>query len=153
MSPRPTLYAPRVRLCILALLLCLGCQSRGAAADAAPAADAPPAANHRVAGSWTRDGVEWRAVVIGKLPRAELRALAQDLHKSEPKVFFDLYDDDAELGKLVAARGDDDVLSAAWREAHAIGTIAGTVGVTNGQTVIKNVQLYEWKTGESTPLQ
>lgn len=99
-----------------------------------------------------RDGVEWKAVVIGKLPRAELKRLAERLHQSEPKVFFDLYDDDAELPKLVAAKGDDDVLSTAWREAHAIGTIAGTVGVTNGQVVIKSVQLYEWKTGESTPL-
>lgn len=114
--------------------------------------DARPPADHRVAGSWTRDGVEWRAVVIGKLPRAELKRLAQRLHTENPKVFFDVYDDDAEIPKLVAAQGDDDVLTPAWRDAHAIGTIAGTVGVTAGQVVIKNVQLYEWKTGESTPL-
>jgi len=135
------------------MVLLLGCQ-RDPRPDSKPTLDldARPAADHRVAGTWTRDGVEWRAIVIGKLPRAELKRLAANLHATEPKVFFDIYDDDAEVAKLVAAKGDDDVLSAPWREAHAIGTIAGTVGMTNGQVVIKSVQLYEWKTGESTPL-
>jgi hypothetical protein len=142
-----------VRPHVLAVLLLFGCRKEPVP-EAKPILelDARAPADHRAAGSWTRDGVEWRAVVIGKLPRAELRRLAERLHSESPKVFFDLYDDDAELPKLVAAQGDDDVLTPAWREAHAIGTIAGTVGVTNGQVVIKNVQLYEWKTGESTPL-
>ncbi len=96
--------------------------------------------------------MEWRALVIANIPRAELKRLARSLHHAEPNVFFDLYDDDAELPKLVAARGDDDVLSTKWREAHAVGTIAGTVATVDGKVVVKNVQLYEWRTQQATPL-
>ncbi len=112
----------------------------------------PPA--HRVAGSWTaEEGVEWRAIVIAKdVPRADLRRLARTLHADHPRTFFDVYDDDYELPKLVAAKGNDDALTPTWREAHAVGTIAGTVGNVQGQLVVKNVTLYEWKTNTTTPL-
>jgi hypothetical protein len=138
---------------VLLVLMLLSCRARENAPDAAPLdLDARPLTQHRVAGTWKRDGVQWRAIVIGNVPRAELKRLAHALHAENPSVFFDIYDDDAELPKLVAANGDDDALSTKWREAHAIGTIAGTVSTIDGKVVVKNVQLYEWKTQTTTPL-
>lgn len=141
-----------MRFVLLAALL-LSCRSEASAPDAAPPKlDARPVAQHRVFGSFTREGVEWRVLVIGRIPHGELVRLARSLHREHPKVFFDLYDDDAELQKLVDAKGNDDVLSTPWREAHAVGTIAGTVGVENGDVVVRDVQLYEWRTGATTKL-
>lgn len=137
-------------LLVAALVACRGGPS---APDAAPLdLDARPVTAFRTAGTWKRDGVEWRAVVIANVPRAELRRLARSLHQGNPSVFFDIYDDDAELSRLVAANGDDDVLSTKWREEHAVGTIAGTVSTIEGKIVVKSVQLYEWKTQSTTPL-
>jgi hypothetical protein len=163
LPPAPRTELPRarrsdslslMRSCALVLAFMLGgCRSRDAAPDAATLdLDARPVAQYRVAGAWKRDGVEWRALVIANIPRAELKRLARSLHATEPNVFFDIYDDDAELPKLVAANGDDDVLSTSWRETHAIGTIAGTVATVDGKIVVKSVQLYEWKTQQTTPL-
>jgi hypothetical protein len=138
---------------LLFVAVLASCRAEKTAPDAAPLdLDARPAARHREFGSFTRDGVEWRVLVIGKLPHGELVRLAKTLHHEHPKMFFDLYDDDAELQKLIDARGDDDVLSTSWREAHAVGTIAGTVGRKDGVIVVRDVQLYEWRTGATTKL-
>jgi hypothetical protein len=142
-----------MRRALVLLALVMGCRSREGAPDVGTLnLEARPVAQYRVAGAWKRDGVEWRALVIANIPRAELKRLAVSLHATEPNVFFDIYDDDAELPKLVAANGDDDSLSTDWREAHAIGTIAGTVATVDGKIVVKSVQLYEWKTQQTTPL-
>jgi hypothetical protein len=139
----------------------LGCHEReqvvfDAAAAPKPSAVSPPAPpTWREAGRWTqKEGdVEWRAIVIApNTPRSSLKRLARVLHTHYPTVFFDIYDDDAELGKLVAAKGDDDALPTEWREAHAVATIAGTVSVTDAGTTIASVQLYEWRTNTTTPL-
>ena len=145
--------APLVTLLLGALLSMQACRAQSTASDAAPLdLDARPLTAFRVAGTWKRDGVEWRAIVIANVPRAELRRLSRSLHADNPTVFFDIYDDDAELPKLVAANGDDDSLSTKWREAHAVGTIAGTVSTMDGKIVVKSVQLYEWRTQSTTPL-
>lgn len=141
-----------MRFFVLAALL-VSCRSESTAPDAAPLQlDARPVAQHRVFGTFTREGVEWRVLVIGKLPHGELVRLARSLHREHPTTFFDLYDDDAELQKLIDAKGNDDVLSTDWREAHAVGTIAGTVGMQGGSVVVRDVQLYEWRTGTTTKL-
>jgi len=138
---------------LLLVALLASCKEEKAAPDAAPLdLDARPVAQHRVFGTFTKDSVEWRVLVIGKLPRGELVRLARALHHEHPKVFFDLYDDDAELKKLLDAKGDDDVLPTAWREAHAVGTIAGSVAFEGGETKVRDVQLYEWRTGSTTKL-
>jgi hypothetical protein len=109
---------------------------------------------HRVAGTWKGDaGVEWRAIVVRpKLPHADLVRLARALHHEFPEVFFDIYDDDAELPQLVEAHGNDDALSKTWREAHALGTVAGTVTTVDGGLEIRDVQLFEWRSFGSTKL-
>jgi hypothetical protein len=141
-----------MRALVLVALLA-SCRSESSAADAAPLQlDARPIAQHRVFGTFRREGVEWRVLVIGKIPHGELLRLARTLHHDDPNVFFDLYDDDAELKKLIDAKGNDDVLSTDWREAHAVGTIAGTVAVENASVVVRDVQLYEWRTGSTTKL-
>lgn len=139
---------------MIVVALALGCsRAQEAVPDAAPLdLAARPVSQFKVAGTFRRDGVEWRVLVIANIPRAELRRLARSLHVANPNVFFDIYDAEDELPKLLAANGDDDALSTPWREAHAVGTIAGTVGTADGKIVVKNVQLYEWKTGTSTPL-
>lgn len=141
-----------MRALVVAALL-LSCRADKPSDDAAPLSlDARPVAQHRVFGSFTRDGVEWQVLVIGRIPHGELLRLARALHHEHPQRFFDLYDDDRELQKLLDARGDDDVLSTPWREAHAVGTIAGTVGVADGGVRVRDVQLYEWRTGATTRL-
>jgi hypothetical protein len=141
-------------LVLVALLAVASCKQDKAAPDAAPSLDldARPVAQHRVFGTFTKDGVEWRVLVIGNIPHGELLRIARSLHQESPKVFFDLYDDDTHLKKLIEANGDDDVLPAAWREAHAVGTIAGSVAQKNGETIVRDVQLYEWRTGATTKL-
>ncbi len=143
-----------MRALVFAVALLASCRSeKTAAPDAAPLdLDARPVAQSRVFGKFTKEGVEWRVVVVGNLPHGELVRLARTLHHDNPTVFFDLYDDDGELAKLVAAQGNDDVLSTDWREAHAVGTIAGSVAEKDGAILVRDVQLYEWRTGATTKL-
>lgn len=120
-----------------------------------PADEAPDASDEpRLAGHWTGEyGVEWRAVVLPKGTRAgDVRRYAKRLHARFPLVFFDMYDDDEELPKLVAAHGNDDALPKAWRDAHAIGTIAGSVKPIDGGVAVGGFQLFEWRTLKTTPL-
>ncbi len=127
-------------------------------ADGAGLPSAAPAPSvgigYREAGTWTSaEGVEWRAIVVpAGASHGALMRLAHRLHLDMPTTFFDVFDDDAELPKLIAAKGDDDALPHAWRETHEIATIAGTVGSQGGVVTVSGVKLFEWKTMETTPV-
>jgi hypothetical protein len=141
--------------------LLLGCRDASRVTDAAPSQPSAETGNlqslapieHREAGKWVQKegAIEWRAIVIPpRTTHADLLRLARSLHAQSPRVFFDLYDDDAELPKLVAAEGNDDALSKAWREAHAVGTLTAEVREADGSATVRHFQLVEWKTLETT---
>ncbi|MGZ6096173.1 MAG: hypothetical protein ACXWUG_29295 [Polyangiales bacterium] len=139
----------------LALVLLLGCRKQQVVA---PEDAGPPRETwsipHRVAGTWTGEGgVNWEAIVVHPgMSHADLLRLARLLHQTKPKTFFDVYDDDAELPALIAAQGNDDALPKKWREAHALGTVAGTVTVSDGGLEIREIQLFEWRSFRTTKL-
>jgi len=154
-----------LRAFFVVLGLTLGCRG-GASTQTDGAPPAPAAASsgnlqtlapidHKVVGTWTQkdSNIEWRAIAIPKnTTHADLMRLVRTLHAQSPRVFFDIYDDDAELAKLVAAEGNDDVLPKAWREAHAIGTLSGEVKMIDGKATIARFQLVEWHDLVTTPL-
>jgi hypothetical protein len=139
----------------LALVLLLGCNKPRAIAieEAGPPRESWTIP-HRVAGTWTGEGsVTWEAIVVHPgMSHADLLRLARLLHAEKPKTFFDLYDDDAEIPALIAAQGNDDALPKKWREAHAVGTVAGTVSSGEAGLEVRELELIEWKSFRTTKL-
>lgn len=143
-----------------ASLIPLACHSRAAppapssaaSSSLTPEGDDAPA--YRDLGHWTgAEGVEWHALVIApETTHKDLMELARRLRYRAPTTFFDLYDDGAELPKLIAARGNDDALPEEWRQAHAVATIAGAVSTTEEAIDVSGVTLFEWRTGATTKL-
>lgn len=140
---------------VCALVLIVGCSKPHPPAieDSGPAR-ASWSIPHRVAGTWKGEGgVEWEAIVVHPaMSHADLVRLAHVLHAEKPTTFFDVYDDDTELPSLIEAHGNDDALPKAWREAHAVGSIAGAVTTSDGGAVVRDLQLIEWKSLRTTKL-
>ena len=140
----------RLRSLSLALVVALlgACQR-----DAPPSSEHAPAPmplpSYRLAATWKRDGVEWHAIVVSReLPPKELRRLARSLNAKEPRIFFDIYDDDARIAQLAAANGDETVLPddwQQWQDQHGVGKIAGAVSTEGGALSITDMRLYDWR--------
>jgi NADPH:quinone reductase-like Zn-dependent oxidoreductase len=131
-----------------------GAPSVATSAPLVPNAPPPGLVAHREAGRWkSAEGVDWRALVVPtSATHDDLVKLARWLRVESPSTFFDLYDDDAQIPALVAAAGNDDALPEAWRDAHAVATIAGTVGGTPQAPEVYDLQLFEWRTMQTTKL-
>jgi hypothetical protein len=139
-----------MRLRFLALILVLlGACQREAPPPSEHAPEPSPLPSYRLAATWKRDGVEWHAIVVAReLPPKELRRLARSLNAKDPRIFFDIYDDDARIAQLAAANGDETVMPddwQQWQDQHGVGKIAGMVSTEGGALSITDMRLYDWR--------